>query len=68
MGSFHSLCFGKDLCSFAFLLLEPTIDEIVTLEEEGSGGSNGLGLFLVVVLVELVGNPTIRFLNYVCTY
>lgn len=35
-GSFHSLCFRKDLCcSFAFLLLEPTIYEIVTLEEEG---------------------------------
>jgi hypothetical protein len=40
------------LCSFAFLLLEPTIYEIVTLEEEGSGGSNGLGFLLVVVFIE----------------
>jgi hypothetical protein len=68
-GSFHSLCFRKDLCCFAFLLLGPTIYEIVTLEEEeGSGGSNGLGFLLVVVFIERVGNQTIRFLNYVCTY
>jgi hypothetical protein len=65
--TFHSLCFRKDLCSFAFLLLGPTIYEIVTLEEEGSSGSNGLGFLLVVVFIEPVGNPTVRFFK-LCMY
>jgi hypothetical protein len=36
-------------------------------EEEGSGGSNGLGFLLVVVFIEQVGNPTVRFLK-LCMY
>lgn len=63
-GSFHSLCFRKDLCSFAFLLLEPTIYEIVTLEEEGSGGSNGLGFLLVVVFIEILSYKSHLFMAY----